>query len=183
MISPVPSAGQLALTLLVTAAAIYDLRFRRIPNWLVLAGLITGIGLNTFLLGWAGLRGALLGLGLGFVLYFPLYLLRARGAGDVKLLAAVGSIAGPGDCFVICLLAAVLGGLAAIVLLLARGRVRKTFWNVGWILHDLIHLRAPYASSEELDVNSPKAVRLPHGAVIALGVFAFLGVLQAEFRG
>jgi prepilin peptidase CpaA len=166
--------GQILLGILVAIAAIFDIRYRRIPNWLVLSGLIIGIAWNVYSSGLDGLVRASEGLGLGFILYFPFYLLRARGAGDVKLLAAVGAVTGPGNVFWIFLLTAVLGGVIAVILLLFRGRVRHTFFNVGWIIRDLLHLRAPYKSSEELDVTTNKGLRLPHGAMIAVGAIAFI---------
>jgi prepilin peptidase CpaA len=173
-------AGQILLGILVATAAIFDIRFRRIPNWLVLAGIVAGLMWNVYSSGWPGLIRGAEGLGLGFVLYFPLYLLRARGAGDVKLLAAVGTITGPANCLWIFLLTAILGGLIALILLLFTGRVRKTFFNVGWIMRDLLHLRAPYQSSEELDVTTTKGMRLPHGAMIAVGAIAF--IFMAQYR-
>src|SRR5580692_2194139 len=170
--------GQILLGILVAIAAVFDIRYRRIPNWLVLAGIIIGISWNVYSSGWSGLGRAAAGLGLGFVLYFPLWLLRARGAGDVKLLAAVGAITGPGNCFWIFLLTAILGGIIAVILLLFRGRARQTFFNVGWIIRDLIHLRAPYKSSAELDVTTSKGLRLPHGAMIAVGAIAFIFIAK-----
>ncbi len=171
-------AGQILLGILTVIAAVFDIRYRRIPNWLVLAGIIVGFSWNVFSSGWSGLLHAAEGLGLGFILYFPLYLIRARGAGDVKLLAAVGAITGPGNCFLIFILTAVLGGIIALILLLIRGRLRKTLFNVGWMLQDLMHLRAPYKSTEELDVTSNKGMRLPHGAMIAVGVLAFVYIAK-----
>lgn len=182
-----PGSGQILLGVLVAIAAVYDIRFRRIPNWLVLAGIFTGFVWNVFAAsGGAGLGSqvgsglgrAAAGLGIGFILYFPLYLLRARGAGDVKLLAAVGCIVGAGNCFWVFLLTAVLGGLIALILLLFKGRVRHTFFNVGWIIKDIVSFRAPYKSNEELDVTTTKGMRLPHGAMIAVGALAFVGIVQ-----
>jgi prepilin peptidase CpaA len=170
--------GQILLGILVAIAAVFDIRYRRIPNWLVLAGIVVGLAWNVSDSGWSGLLRSSEGLGLGFILYFPLYLIRARGAGDVKLLAAVGAVAGPGNCLWIFLLTAILGGIIALVLLMFRGRVRKTFFNVGWIISDLIHMRAPYRSSDELDVTTTKGLRLPHGAMIAVGVLAFIFIAQ-----
>jgi len=169
-----PGTGQILLGILVAIAAIFDIRYRRIPNWLVLAGIIVGLAWNVYSSGWSGLLRASEGLGLGFALYFPLYLIRARGAGDVKLLAAVGAIAGPLNCFWIFLLTAILGGVIALLLLIFRSRVRQTFFNVGWIIRDLLHLQAPWRSSDELDVTTNKGMRLPHGAMIAVGVLAFI---------
>jgi prepilin peptidase CpaA len=171
--------GQILLGILVAIAAAYDIRYRRIPNWLVLAGIIVGLAWNLSALGWSGLGRAAEGLGLGFILYFPLYLIRARGAGDVKLLAAVGAITGPGNCVWIFLLTAVLGGIIALVLLLFKGRLNKTFFNVSWIVQDLIHFRAPYRSNAELDVTTNKGLRLPHGAMIAVGTVAFIYMSQS----
>jgi prepilin peptidase CpaA len=170
--------GQILLGILVAIAAIFDIRYRRIPNWLVLAGLIVGLVWNVYASGWSGLLRASEGLGLGFVLYFPLYLIRARGAGDVKLLAAVGAVAGPGNVVWIFILTAVLGGIIALLLLIFRGRVRQTFFNVGWIIRDLLHLQAPWRSSDELDVTTNKGMRLPHGAMIAVGALAFIFITQ-----
>lgn len=175
-ISGLAPLDRILLVSLVAIAAVFDIRFRRIPNWLNLAALLLGLAANAYLAGLHGLGRSALGFAVGFGLYFPLFLLHARGAGDVKLLAAVGSIAGPGNCFAIFLLAAVLGGALAVVLLIFKRRLGKTLWNVGWILKDLSQFKAPFAANPELDVNSPEALRLPHGAVIALGVFAFLAI-------
>jgi len=177
-----PEFGQILLGILVVVAAVYDIRFRRIPNWLVLAGIVTGIAWNVYSSGLTGLGRGAAGLGLGFILYFPLWLVRARGAGDVKLLAAVGAITGPGNCFWIFLLTAILGGIIALILLMFHGRVRKTFFNVAWIMRDLVHFRAPYQSSGELDVTTTKGMRLPHAAMIAVGAIAFMYMVHSGYR-
>jgi prepilin peptidase CpaA len=175
-------AAQILLGTLTLVAAGFDIRYRRIPNWLVLTGIVTGFAWNLYAAGWSGLGHAAAGFGLGFALYFPLYLLRARGAGDVKLLAAVGAIVGPGNCFWIFLLTALLGGVIAMAWLLLRKRVRHTFFNLSWIMSDLLKLRAPYRSSDELDVTTAKGMRLPHGAMIAVGAVAFIVMAQFKIR-
>jgi prepilin peptidase CpaA len=179
-----PGEGEILVGILAATAAIFDIRSRRIPNWLVLTGIVAGFAWNMSAYPvWPGLGRAAAGLGLGFVLYFPLYLLRARGAGDVKLLASVGSITGPGNCFWIFFLTAILGGAIALLLLMFRGRVRKTLFNVAWIAQDLLHLRLPYRRSDELDVTTPKGMRLPHAAMIAVGTIAFLFMAQRIVKG
>jgi prepilin peptidase CpaA len=175
-------AGEILLAAVVAIAAIFDIRFRRIPNWLVLAGIFAGFVWNSYAFGLTGLAHAAEGLGVGFILYFPLYLLRARGAGDVKLLAAVGAITGPGNCVWIFFLTAILGGLIALVLLLVRGRLSKTMFNMSWIMRDLLSLRAPYQRSDEVDVTTTKGMRLPHGAMIAVGAVAFFVVTLYGIR-
>jgi prepilin peptidase CpaA len=183
-----PIAGRILLGSLVAVAAAYDIRYRRIPNWLVLAGIIAGLLWNTLFaqgvasFDAAGLGRSAAGFGLGFLLYFPLYLLRARGAGDVKLLAAAGAIVGPTNCFWLFLLTAILGGVIALVFVALKGRMRKTLFNAQWILSDLMRFKAPHKSSEELDVNSSKGMRLPHGAMIAVGSLALIVMLQWHLK-
>ena len=177
-----PGAGIVLLGILSAIAAGYDARFRRIPNWLVLAGIAAGFAWNVYSSGVSGLGTASAGLGTGFILYFPLYLLRARGAGDVKLLAAVGAVTGPVNCLWIFLLTAVLGGIIAVIILLFHGRLQKTFLNLSWIVRDLSQFRAPYQSSEDLDVTTSKGMRLPHGVLIAVGVTAFVIVAKSGLK-
>ena len=102
------------------------------------------------------------------------------GAGDVKLMAAVGAVAGWQNWFGIFLITAILGGIMALILAATRGRVRKTLWNVGFILSEMKSGRPAYVGKEELDVKNPKALGLPHGAVIAVGTIFFLA-LSARF--
>jgi prepilin peptidase CpaA len=77
MWTQLPAPMQVVLVLIVVTAGIYDFRYRRIPNWLVLVGLVLGFALSTFLFELAGLERAGLGMGLALAIYFPLYLLRA----------------------------------------------------------------------------------------------------------
>ena len=173
-----PATGQILLFILVAIAAIFDIVCRRIPNWLVLAGVLAGLVWNSSVAGWPGSGRAAAGLGLGLALYLPLYLIRARGAGDVKLLAAAGAVTGPVNCLWIFLLTALLGGFIAVILVVFSGRVQQTFFNIGCIVNDILHLRAPFRSSDELDVTTTKGMRLPHGAMIAVGVIAFIVLAQ-----
>ena len=187
MWTPPPPAVAIVLVLLVLSAGAYDIRYRRIPNWISVSGALAGILLNSFLqqqgsrlLGLDGLIFALEGLALGFGVYFLLYALHAMGGGDVKLMAAVGALVGPRDWFGIFLFTAILGGVLALLVAALRGRIKKTFWNVGYILGEMRHGRPAYISREELDVKNPKSVGLPHGAVIAVGTIFFLA-LGAHF--
>ena len=169
-----PLAIRVLLVLLVIAASFFDIRKHRIPNWLTLAGVVLAVGLNSFLFEMAGLWYSLKGLGLAFAVYFGLYLLRGMGAGDVKLMAAVGAAVGPYNWLGILFLTALTGGVAALVLAGSKGRLRKTFSNMSLLLLSLRQGRAPYRDNPELDVQNDLALRLPHGVVIAAGTLAFL---------
>ena len=176
--TPPPAYIQLALVAMVTIAALWDLRFRRIPNWLTASGVVAGLAIQAGLGGWAGLRSAAFGLGLALLVYLPLFLLRAMGGGDVKLMAAVGAFLGPKNWIVAFLLISIAGGLIALLLALIKGRLSRTLHNVSIILSDLVRLRAPYGRNPELDVTSGAGITLPRGVVIALGTFAFLALAR-----
>ena len=171
-----PPVTQVLLVGLVVLAGVYDLRYRRIPNWLVLPALAVAFGLNTFLYGLSGLTQAALGFGVALLIYVPLFMLRGMGAGDVKLMAAIGALVGWRIWLIIFVVTGLLGGVLALALMLLKGRFRRTLWNTGYIVWEMSHFRAPHMKSAELDVRSPRAFRLPHGVVIALGCLVFLGI-------
>src|SRR5262249_44777631 len=149
-------------------------RTRKIPNWLTGSAILLGIGLNWFLGETRGLRIAAVGCVVAFVVYFILYTLRGMGAGDVKVMAAIGAMIGAIQWFGILITTSLCVILAAAVLLTAKGRFRKTLSNIGLILTSLPRGRAPYNANPELDVRSDQAFRMPHAVMIAFGTLAFL---------
>lgn len=169
-----PALLRIELVCLVLLAGTYDLRYRRIPNWLSLSGIVLGLGCNTLLLGLAGLRGASLGLLCALAIYVPLYLVRGMGAGDVKLMAAVGAMAGPKGWLEIFLATALLGGVASLVLVARKHRVQQTLGNMAAILAELLQFRRPARRNARLDVRHREAIGLPHAAAIAAGSLIFL---------
>jgi prepilin peptidase CpaA len=174
---PLPPLIVWLLSALVLTSAAYDLRFRRIPNWLSAAGLALGLIVNCFERGaWLGLGFSLAGLALPLAVYLALYALHAVGAGDVKLMAAVGAMVGWRNWLGIFAITAVLGGMTALVLSVARGRLKRTLWNVGFVFSEMKEGRPAYLANEELDVRGSKGLRLPHGAVIAAGTLVYLAI-------
>lgn len=174
-----PPVTKVLLLLLVLPAAVFDYRQRRVPNWLVLAGILLGLAMNAFLTydtpsATTGLLFSLEGLGVALVVYFPLYLLRGMGAGDVKLMGSVGAVVGPLLWFWIFFCTAILGGITAVIVVLRKRRVHRTLQNIWMIVLSVRHHQAPYTANPELDVSSDQGVRLPHAVVIAAGAIAFL---------
>jgi prepilin peptidase CpaA len=151
-----------------------DLRTRRIPNSLTLSGLVLGVGLNTLFQRGGGFRLAAAGLGLALLIYVPLYLIRAMGAGDVKFMAAIGALIGPENWLAVFLMTAILGGIASLGLVVARNRLQVTLGNLSTISGELLHGRMPFRKDPSLDVHDQRAVGLPHGTVIAISVCIFL---------
>jgi prepilin peptidase CpaA len=172
-----PPVVTAALIAVVFTAAVFDVRYRRIPNWISVSGAALGISLNAIVhRGLPGVVFALTGMALAFSIYFVLYALHAMGAGDVKLMAAVGSLVGWQNWLGVFFAAAILGGILALIVVVRCGRTQRTFRNVGFILSQMARLRPAYLAREELDVRSPQAVSLPHGAVIAVAVVFFLSI-------
>jgi prepilin peptidase CpaA len=173
-----PAVGiEVVLLAAVLVAAFTDVRWRRIPNWLTLGTVVLALVLNP-LAAWptplAGLWLALKGFALAFLLNLIMYALHMTGAGDVKLLAAIGALVGTADFLGIFLLNAVIGGLLAVALILLKGRVRQTLWNLAYMIGEFMKWKVPYLTREQLDVNNPKALTLPRALPIALGVVVFL---------
>ena len=81
----------------VVAAAVIDIRSRRIPNWLSLPYLVAGVVVSAYWGGIAGLGSSIAGIGLATVVVGILWYLRGMGMGDLKLLAAVGAWVGSPD--------------------------------------------------------------------------------------
>ncbi len=169
-----PLSLRLVLGALVLTAAIFDMRFRRIPNLLNLSGLILGLTLNLVAFRFQGLMHAAEGMLIAAAVYLPLYMLRGMGAGDVKLMAAVGAIVGPVHWLEILLATALAGAFAGAAYAWFKGRLSETLLNLYFLVKDLIQLRAPHKTNPELDFRNPASLRMPHGIVIAVASLGFL---------
>ena len=109
-----------------TAAAIVDLRTRRVPNALTMSMAAAGMALAVMRAGPMGLAVAVAGFVLGAVLMLPGHVLGGTGAGDVKLLAASGALLGPAPTFYAFVATAISGGVLAVMVAIYRGRLRRT---------------------------------------------------------
>lgn len=115
------------LTPILLIAAATDIRWRKIPNWLTFPAIIVGVAYH---LCNAGIQGGLLsfaGVMLGMAFFLPFYLKGGTGAGDVKLMGAVGGFLGPTGVFYACLSSSIVGGLYAVLLLIRHGIFKETF--------------------------------------------------------
>jgi len=166
----------LAALLLALTGAVIDLRQRRIPNWLTYPGVVLGLVLRGVLFGWKGLLAALAGCLLAGGIMFIFYAVRAMGAGDVKIMAAIGALVGPHEVVGVLLATAISGGILAIVYALYRRRMISTLRNVGSVLR--FHAWAGVQTHPEVNLDNPEALRMPYGLAIALGtLYAFVAVL------
>jgi prepilin peptidase CpaA len=111
---------ELILLTVLAAAAVTDLKSFKIPNWLTMSAMMAGVFGHAFLDGFVGVLFSLKGLGLGLALFLFLYVMGGMGAGDVKLLAAVGSFIGPEGVLSAGIMAMLLGGLYAIAMMISH---------------------------------------------------------------
>lgn len=112
--------GVSALSL--TAAAT-DIIWGRIFNWLTGGAMLLGLAASAWAGGWSGLGASLLAVVFGFLLFGWMFWLGFMAGGDVKLLMALGAWGGPRYVEEVAVLSILVGGLLALVILLAKGRM------------------------------------------------------------
>ena len=152
----------LALTFL---AALLDWRSRRIPNWLTVPGLLSGVLIHALIGGWHGTLFALEGAGLALLILLPLVMLRALGAGDWKLMGAVGAFVGP-VMFLFVLLGSIFAsGIMAVVQVLRMGRVTETLRNMLTLVRGFFSFGL--RKNPEISLDNPRLLKLPFGVAVA----------------
>lgn len=149
--------AELIIVVVVLIASWTDLTSRRIYNWLTLPAAAVGLLIHAVLPGtpwWAGIAGlALVG-----IPYLILYATKIMGAGDVKLMMAVGALGGPELAAVVGVLAVVLGGLFSFAALVAAAR-----------LSDVMRVLRPGADPSE-------SLKIPYGIAIAIASLLWIGL-------
>jgi prepilin peptidase CpaA len=153
----------LAIGLVV--AAVTDVRNGRIPNWLTGSLTVFGMGVQSWQHGWDGFLFSLGGLGMGLACLMFFYIKGGMGAGDVKLLGAIGTILGPSQVVFAFAFAAMLGGLYSLALLSNQGGLRQAWERVFLLLSNLKVTRALPVAGEQ----NPADPKLRYALVLGLG--------------
>lgn len=168
------SAGALGLA---GWAGWLDWRIRRIPNWLTVPALGVGLALSCVLWRWPGLKQSLEGAGVGLGLLLPLVLVRGLGAGDWKLMGALGAFLGPQRLLVVLIGTAIIAGLMSIVEVVRQRKVRETLLNIWMILVAYSTFRVAGAGAVTLD--NPGLLKVPFGVAAALSTISFFVLMSA----
>lgn len=157
----------LALFFIPLAAAIIymDVRYRRIPNRLVLLTFIGGLTLNTIFGGSHGLLVSLGGFALAFGLMFFLHAFGTMGAGDVKLFAAIGAINGISLVLPSLVVVALTGGVFAIGKMIYSRRTMSTLLGVSQFFYGLL----PGQRVPRFEVPVDHSYTLPYAVPICFG--------------
>lgn len=151
-------------------AAISDFRFRRIPNWLTLGGLVLALLLRS-LTGSGPLLDGLAGAGLGLAVGLVLFVVRALGGGDGKLLMAAGAFFGFAPMVGALLAIGILGGLLGVFEAVRRGVILPSLYSAGSMMKRWATLGR--SGSEARSLDSAGAVKVPYGLAIAAGGIAW----------
>ncbi len=159
------------LLLGLISAGIMDVRSSRVPNFITFPLALVGLGFHTIADSGNGFLFSVEGLGLGFSLLIGFYAYGGMGAGDVKLLAAVGAVVGPVNVFEGFLFAALLGGLYAVAMMIWHLGLAKTAERIKVILISMVFMRVNVTASLEQTVL-PK---LRYALVLGLGTLMGLG--------
>ena len=164
-------------TVLALVAGWIDWRTRLLPNWLTVSGFSIGILANAVLGGWAGAKTSLLGAGIALAILLPVVLLRGLGAGDWKLIGALGAIVGREEIIYILFFAIVVAGLIAVAQMIRQKRVFVTLLNMWELMRGffLFGLR-PHP---EINLENPAASTLPFGVAVAAATLLCCGAVLA----
>ncbi len=147
------------------SAAAIDLRTGRIPNLLTATVAVTGFALAGLGLTGHSMAGALAGALIGFALMLPGHLLGGTGAGDVKLLAALGTLLGPVGIAMAFLYSAIAGGFLAVGHAIRRKRFGTTVSRTARLM------TAPAETKKQID-GAARASRFAYGPALAAGAIA-----------
>lgn len=163
----------LILCLVLLVAAISDLKSQRIPNYLTLPSALLAIAMHTTQTGWNGFLFSVLGMLAGTGLLLIPYIMGGMGAGDAKLLGAVGAFLGAKEVFIAFLMIALLGGVYAILMVLVKRTVFKGFFRHQYETFLAFLLTKKYTVTTHQKKDRP---RLCYGVAIALGTYIFIGL-------
>jgi prepilin peptidase CpaA len=159
---PLSNVAFAALASGVLTASVVDIRSRRIPNVLTATMAGVGVGLASTGLSGVSLGASMAGFALGLALMMPGHALGATGAGDVKLMAAVGAIVGPALVVSAFLFTAIAGGVLAIAVAARRRRLRATLAGTGRIIAAPADARGEFKAAGGSN-------RFAYGPAIAIG--------------
>jgi prepilin peptidase CpaA len=156
------------LMVLILSAAITDFLKKRIYNFQTYPTMMAGLFLGFLFGGWKGGLASAAGLGAGIAILFVFFMVGGLGAGDVKLLGAIGALKGAQFVIWTMFYTGLVGGAVAIAVIVWKGTYRQTWVNFSILIrHPLMFMRSPDSSRTQADEQALQY--LPYGLVISIG--------------
>ncbi|MCG8649570.1 MAG: A24 family peptidase [Pirellulales bacterium] len=164
------------VTVTLVVAAVIDGKILKVPNWLTFPFILSGWAYWTFQEGFAGLGWSLWGTFVGMMLLLVLRNVGGMGAGDVKLLAGVGSWLGAVVTLYAFAATAIVGGVMAVIMILCSGQWFKHWAMAHQILHEWKTIRKPEELAAIARQRKPNMKLLPYGIPMAIGSIAYFAL-------
>jgi len=153
-----------------------DYKERRVPNWLNAAIAASGFMAQGYFHGLDGLAAGFLGLLVGFATLIVPWLMHGMGAGDVKLMMAIGVWLGPWLTFVSFCVGAVVGGVIAVAMILGTGRLWHAWANLATIAEKVSHRSTIFSEFGSARSFGNTSQLLPYGVPLTIGtLMVFFG--------
>ena len=167
----------------ILLASWIDYSQRRVPNWLNLSLIVAGFCAQGLYFGASGLAAGGLGLLIGFGLLIIPWMMHGMGAGDVKLMAAIGVWLGPLFTFYAFGMGALIGGLAAAVMIVSTGRLRMACANLGLILAKCSSRQTLFSEFGSAHSFGTTSQLLPYGVPLTAGTLMLLAAKSFGWWG
>lgn len=151
---------------LLLGAVIYDVLSHRLPNYLIVVGLLVAFFVQTFTSGQDGLISALAGLLTGFLCFIPFYFFGGMAAGDVKLMAVLGAFLGGVGAFWAAAFSLIAGGVLGVLYLFVKGGLGKflvRYWAMA-----MLRTHIPAEADDVSRHRFPYALAIASGALFSL---------------
>ncbi|MFN0136234.1 MAG: prepilin peptidase, partial [Phycisphaerae bacterium] len=157
-----------------------DYAERRVPNWLNALIAVAGLAAQASFFGLSGVNAGLQGLGVGFAVLILPWMMHGMGAGDVKLMMAIGCWIGPWLTFVSFAVGAVIGGVVAIIMITSTGRTAHAMLNMQTIMVKMRRVDTAFGEYGGARTFGNTSQLLPYGVPLTAGT---IGVLLTYYAG
>ncbi len=163
---------QIIVVGIALVAVCWDIATRRIPNALTFGAALAALLVHGYAGGWSGAGTAAVGWAAGIALFFPIFALGGMGAGDVKLLGALGAWLGPIAAVWVALYSGVAGGVIGLIVAASSGYLGQAFSNV-WSLV-LVWRVMGLRPAPELTLATHRGPRLAYAVPVFAGLMVTL---------
>jgi prepilin peptidase CpaA len=168
------------LVLILIVCAVIDCYINKIPNLLTYPTIIFALAYNSFYHGIDGLLFSIAGLFLGIIILGILYIFGVMGAGDVKLMGAVGAVFGPKNALNAFIFTGIIGGIYAMIVLVFRYKTSRKLFNRTITMLKTLFVTGNFVSIPAAEEEKP--AKLCYGIAIALGALITIWLRAANYN-